>query len=94
MKQVLIRPILTEKTINLADDLNQYTFEVSVGANKKNVAEALAEKFDVSVESVKIINRLGKVKRFGIKSIGKRKDTKRAIVRLDKKDKIDLFEMK
>ena len=94
MRQILIKPILTEKTIGLANGLNQYTFEVNEAATKTQVAESVTKKFDVVVKSVKMINRLGKVKRLGTKSAGRRKDVKRAIVKLDKKNKIDIFEMK
>lgn len=94
MRQIIVKPILTEKTINLASELNQYTFEVSGETTKKQVATRIAEKYEVEVESVRIQNRLGKIKRFGSKSSGRRKNSKRAIVQLNKKDKIDSFEIK
>ena len=86
MKQVLVKPILTEKTIVLANAMNQYTFEVVGDANKNSVADAIAKKFAVKVEAVKIVNRLGKMKRFGARSVGRRQNTKRAIVKLEKND--------
>lgn len=95
MKQVLIRPILTEKTINLAETQKQYTFEVSLNATKDEIRKAVENKFEVKVTDVKVINILGKIKRFGaFRKPGKRKDIRKAIVKLAGKDTIDLFEMK
>ena len=95
MKYVLIRPILTEKSLKLAKESNKYTFEVSRDVNKFEIKKAIERKYDVNVKNVRIINMLGKIKRFGSKRIeGRRKDFKKAIVTLDKKDKIDIFEMK
>ncbi len=95
MRIILKRPILTEKTYKLAQDNNQYTFEVSLEANKKQIAKAIQDKFSVDVTGVKIVNILGKNKRFGIgRRLGKRSDSKKAIITLKPKQSIDLFEIK
>ncbi len=95
MKHILIRPVLTEKSLKLAKELNKYTFEVNKKVNKFEIKHAIEEKFDVKVKSIKIINTLGKVKRFGAKRLeGRRKSVKKAVVTLDSKDKIDIFEVK
>lgn len=79
----------------LADELNQYTFLVSDVATKHKVANAIAKKFDVKVESVRIINTLGKKVVFGRqRRAGKRSNFKKAIVTLDSKDNIELFNVK
>lgn len=95
MRVIIKRPILTEKTYKLANDNNQYTFEVSNDADKKQVARAIEDKFNVEVKDVKIINILGKTKRFGAaRKAGKRSDIKKAVVTLNPKQSIDLFEIK
>ncbi len=90
----LIKPVLTEKTYKLAQN-GHYTFDVALDADKLNIKKALETKFNVNVVSVRMINRLGKVKIFGAKrKTGKRADTKRAIIKLKPKQTIDLFEIK
>ena len=86
---VIIRPIVSEKSYHLTDTTGQYTFEVQPGANKTEIKLAIEQIFDVKVARVNTINRKGKTRRtrFGI---GKRKDTKRAIVTL-KSGSIDIF---
>ncbi len=91
----LVRPILTEKSLDLAKTLNKYTFEVKKDAGKFEIKKAIEKKYSVKVINVRIINTLGKKIRFSARRIeGRRKNTKKAIVTLDKKDKIDIFEVK
>lgn len=87
-RDVIIRPVVSEKSYNLIDQ-GKYTFEVAPGSNKTEIKQAIEVIFNVKVASVNTLNRIGKTKRtrFGI---GKRKDTKRAIVTL-KSGSIDLF---
>ncbi|MFM8927533.1 MAG: 50S ribosomal protein L23 [Rhodoluna sp.] len=87
-RDVIIRPIVSEKSYNLIDQ-GKYTFEVAPGSNKTEIKQAVEVIFNVKVASVNTLNRIGKTKRtrFGM---GKRKDTKRAIVTL-KSGSIDLF---
>jgi len=88
-RDILLAPVISEKSYGLIDE-NKYTFLVSPGANKTQIKIAIEQVFNVRVTSVNTINRSGKRKRtrFGI---GKRNDTKRAIVGLAEGDRIDLF---
>lgn len=86
---VIIRPIVTEKSMGQIDANGQYTFEVQPGASKPEIKQAIEFIFDVKVASINTLNRQGKTRRtrFGI---GKRKNTKRAIVTL-KSGSIDIY---
>ena len=86
---VIIRPIVSEKSYGMIDANGQYTFEVQPGANKTEIKQAIEQVFGVEVAKVNTLNRQGKTRRtrFGI---GKRKNTKRAIVTL-KSGSIDIF---
>ena len=89
-RDVLIAPVVSEKSYNLLD-ANKYTFLVRPDANKTEIKVAGEKIFDVKVASVNTLNRPGKTRRtkFGL---GKRKDTKRAIVTLSEESKaIDVF---
>ena len=88
---VLKSPILTEKATVLNEKYNQITFEVDKRANKIEVKEAVERLLNKKVLAVQIMNRKGKKKRSG-RFVGKRPDTKRAIVRLYPDEKFDLFE--
>ena len=94
-RDIIIKPVVSEKSYSLLDQ-NTYTFIVHPDTNKIQIRDAVEEIFGVKVLSVNTINRQGKRKRtrFGV---GKRKDTKRAIVTVDpnpgggKKGRIELF---
>jgi len=87
-RDVIIRPIVSEKSYNLID-MGKYTFEVDPRSNKTEIKQAVEVIFNVKVASVNTLNRIGKTRKtkFGM---GKRKDTKRAIITL-KSGSIDLF---
>lgn len=87
-RDILVAPVLSEKTYALMDE-GKYTFLVDPRANKTEIKIAVEKIFDVSVASVNTINRQGKARRtrFGI---GKRKNTKRAVVTL-RDGSIDFF---
>ena len=89
-RDVILRPIVSEKSYDLIEDNNTYTFEVDPRSNKEEIRDAVEEVFDVHVLRVNTMNRKGKVKRQGWTS-GRRKDTKRALVTLAEDDSIDLF---
>ena len=91
-RDIIFEPIVSEKSYDLIDDTNTYTFVVDRRANKTEIKQAIASIFDVTVLSVNTINRKGKLKRTGY-VLGKRKDTKRALVKLADGDKIDIFEV-
>ena len=87
-RDILIAPVVSEKSYGLLDE-GKYTFIVDPRANKTEIKIAIEQVFAVKVESVNTINRKGKTRRtkFGL---GKRKDTKRAIVTL-REGTIDIF---
>ncbi len=87
-RDILIAPVVSEKSYGLLDE-GKYTFIVDPRANKTEIKIAIEQVFAVKVESVNTINRKGKTRRtkFGL---GKRKDTKRAIVTL-REGSIDIF---
>ena len=88
---VLKSPVITEKATLLNEKNNQIVFEVDKRANKIEVKRAVEKLLKKKVLAVQILNRKGKTKRTG-RLIGKRPDTKRAIVRLYPDEKFDLFE--
>jgi large subunit ribosomal protein L23 len=87
-RDVILKPIVSEKSYNLIDN-GKYTFEVAPDSNKTEIKQAIEKIFKVQVASVNTLNRNGKTLRtkFGL---GKRKNTKRAIVTL-KSGSIDIF---
>ncbi len=87
-REVIIKPVVSEKSYNLIDN-GKYTFEVDPRSNKTEIKQAIEVIFGVKVASVNTLNRVGKTRstKFGL---GKRKDTKRAIVTL-KSGSIDIF---
>ena len=89
-RDIIIHPVVSEKSYDQIDDHSVYTFVVDPRANKTQIKVAVEEIFDVTVESVNTMNRKGKVKRTGY-LYGKRKDTKRALVKLADGDSIDIF---
>ena len=91
-RDIVFEPVVSEKSYDLIQDFNTYTFIVDKRANKTEIKQAIAEIFDVRVTRVNTINRRGKVKRTGWK-MGKRPDTKRALVTLAVGSSIDIFEV-
>lgn len=87
---IILAPVVSEKSYDLIENNNTYTFEVEPRANKEQIRDAVEKVFDVRVVRVNTMNRKGKVKRTGWK-LGKRKDVKRAVVTLAAGDSIDLF---
>ena len=87
-RDIIIKPIVSEKSYSLIDE-GKYTFEVDPRSNKTEIKQAIEHIFKVEVASVNTLNRQGKTRRtrFGM---GKRKDTKRAVVTL-KSGSIDIF---
>jgi large subunit ribosomal protein L23 len=88
--QIILRPIITEKSLHQAERRRHYTFEVNQYATKPEIKAAVEELFRVRVLRVRVMNRLGKPKRFrGIE--GRTSGYKKAIVVLHPEDHIDLF---
>jgi large subunit ribosomal protein L23 len=88
-RDVLLVPVVSEKSYGLLDE-NKYTFVVAPNANKTEIKIAVEKVFNVKVTGVNTLNRQGKRRRtrFGV---GKRKDTKRAIVTVAEGQRIDIF---
>ena len=88
-RDVLLAPVISEKSYGLIED-NKYTFLIHPDANKTQIKIAVEQIFGVKVLSVNTMNRQGKRKRTRY-GIGKRKDTKRAIVTVAEGDRIEIF---
>ena len=88
--QVLLAPRVTEKSTRVGEESNQYIFRVVQDANKSEVRNAVEMLFDVSVESVRIVNVKGKNKSFRMRP-GRRSDWKKAYVRVQEGQVIDLL---
>jgi large subunit ribosomal protein L23 len=88
-RDVLIKPVVSEKSYSLLDE-NKYTFVVRPDANKTEIKIAVEKVFNVKVTGVNTLNREGKRRRtrFGV---GKRPNTKRAIVTVAEGQRIDIF---
>ena len=98
-RQILFRPILTEKMNQLEDSQNMYAFQVDPHSNKIEIKRAVEEKFDVKITKVRTMNFLGKSKQMSVRSggrvirtSGKRSSWKKAVVTLDKGFSIDLYD--
>lgn len=87
-RDIIIKPIVSEKSYTLIDE-GKYTFEVDPRSNKTEIKNAVEKIFDVKVASVNTANRMGKSRRTRY-GLGKRKDTKRAIITL-REGSIDIF---
>lgn len=90
-REVLRRPLLTEKASIAREGRNEYAFEVNPRANKLQIKGAVESEFGVKVADVRTLIVQGKVKRQGFTE-GKRSDWKKALVTLAAGNTIDLFE--
>ncbi len=86
---VLLRPIVTEKSMTQTND-GKYTFQVRTSATKQEIAEAVAEAFKVDVVDVNVMAVRGKSRRYG-KRIGRKPDTKKAVVTVAKGQRIEKY---
>ena len=89
--EVIRRPIRTEKSTDLEEMNNQVVFEVDRRANKIEIRQAVERLFGVNVIKVSTMNQRGKPKHSG-RLLGKRGDSKKAIVTLAEGDTIEFFE--
>jgi large subunit ribosomal protein L23 len=89
--EILLRPIVTEKSMLARENHNQFCFKVNPRASKLDIANAVEKAFSVKVVEVRTMSVLGKKKRRG-RLVGKRADWKKAIVRLAQGDSIKYFE--
>lgn len=91
--EVIRRPLITEKAVAMKENFDRYSFEVSLDATKPAIREAVESHFKVKVLDVRTLVVRGKIRRVGRYS-GKRPNWKKAIVTIQKGQKIELFEMK
>ena len=91
-RDIIIRPLVTEKTIKTEETQNTVVFEVAKKANKIAIKQAIEEIFKVKVLSVNTLNVKGKEKRMGVHK-GYTAARKKAVVRLTEESKpIEIFE--
>ncbi|MFW5985728.1 MAG: 50S ribosomal protein L23 [Halanaerobiales bacterium] len=90
-RDVIIKPVVSEKSMELMQDNNTYTFEVAKNANKIEIRNAVEKIFNVKVVNVNTINMQGKKRRLG-RNEGKRPDWKKAMVKLAADEEIEIFE--
>jgi large subunit ribosomal protein L23 len=89
-RQVLIAPVVSEKSYSLID-ASKYSFKVHPKAHKTQIRQAVEELFEVKVVSVNVLKVQPKPKRRGL-SRGTKPGWKKAIVELRQGDKIEIFE--
>lgn len=89
-EDVLIQPLITEKTAKASEANNFYGFQVALAANKNQIKQAVESLYDVKVLSVKTSVRPGKMKRVG-RNISKTGKTKRALIQLSEGQTIEFF---
>lgn len=94
MKQVLIKPVITEKSTALQEDIQQYVFVVNKQANKLEIRKAIEEMYGVTVDSINTSVVPSKSKMRYTKSgiiDGRKSSYKKAIVKLVDGDEIDFY---
>jgi large subunit ribosomal protein L23 len=91
VNEVIVRPLVTEKSHDMLDRLGAYTFVVAKEANKIEIAQAVERQFNVKVSDVRTMRYAGKAKRMG-KHAGRKASWKKAVVTLAQGDSIELFE--
>jgi large subunit ribosomal protein L23 len=87
---VIIKPLITEKSTHQQNTRNAYAFQVHAGANKHQIRQAVEELYEVKVKEVRTLVRKGKPRRTRT-GHAKTSDWKRAIVVLDENSRIELF---
>ena len=92
LMQVILAPIVTEKATFVAEKNQQIAFRVIADATKPEIKAAVELLFKVEVESVQVLNRKGKVKRFG-RFVGRRRNERKAYVSLKDGQEINLAEV-
>jgi large subunit ribosomal protein L23 len=91
-REIILRPIVTEKTADAKEHSNTVCFQVARGANRIEVRRAVEKLFGVKVVEVRVVNVRGKQRRFG-RYTGHRPDWRKAYVRLAAGEKtIEFFD--
>ena len=92
-RDIIVRPLVTEKTIRSQEGGNTVVFEVRKGTNKIQIKQAIEEIFNVKVANVNVVNQKPKTKRMG-RYVGKTNHLKRADVKLKDGYTIDILQDK
>jgi large subunit ribosomal protein L23 len=92
ISEVLVAPVLSEKSVTAKDAQNRYTFKVHSGANKVDIRKAVESLFKVKVEKVRTMIFMGKMHKVG-RYEGRRSDWKKAVVTVKAGQKIDLTDL-
>ncbi|MDN5842537.1 MAG: 50S ribosomal protein L23 [Alcaligenaceae bacterium] len=92
LMQIILAPVVTEKSTLVAEKNNQVAFRVVADASKPEIKAAVELLFKVEVESVQVLNRKGKEKRFG-RFMGRRRNERKAYVSLKPGQEIDFAEV-
>jgi large subunit ribosomal protein L23 len=94
--QVIVRPVVSEKSLDLTKSGNKYTFAVHSDANKHQIAAAVEELFKVTVLNVNVLTTKSKAKqgrwRKRTRVVGRTTPWRKAVVTLKAGDKIEFFE--
>jgi large subunit ribosomal protein L23 len=90
-RDIIVRPVVTEQSTEMADDRGAYTFIVNKTANKIEIKHAVESLFDVKVKDVRTANYRGKWRRVG-SAYGKKAAYKKAVVTLKDGERIDVYE--
>lgn len=88
---IIVRPLITEKSTIQKEGENQITFQVAKRANKIEIGKAVEDAFKVKVTKVRTVMMKGKRKRYG-RNFGKKPDWKKAVVSLAPGESIEFFE--
>jgi large subunit ribosomal protein L23 len=91
LHDVIIRPLVTEKSTQQLERAGAYAFVVARDANKVEIAKAIESLFNVRVADVRTMQYRGKEKRLG-RFVGRRAAWKKAVVKLRQGDSIEIFE--
>lgn len=95
---IIVAPVVTEKTTDQMDESNSYTFIVANDANKIEIRKAVERLWDVTVKDVRTMRYAGKVKRSFLGQMarnyekGRRPSFKKAVVQISEDDYIELYE--
>ena len=91
-KEIMLKPVISEKSYTLANASNKYVFSVDTGVNKIEIKKAVESKYKVKVLDVNTVVRPGKrIRDWKTNKSSRKSDTRKAIVTLKKGDKIDEF---
>ena len=91
VSEILVKPLVTDKSHEQLDQHGAYTFVVANDANKIEIAGAIEKQFNVKVQDVRTMRYAGKEKRMG-KWVGRKAAWKKAVVTLAEGDSIEIFE--